>query len=181
MSKSSPSKVQKQRRKQGATFAANDKWRVVGILPFLAAAIVGLWLLSKGGSTGVTQKPDEDIPPFLAATIAVEPLPATLAPAQFTDPSIKEAYTVALKIPRVLAQQPCYCWCSRMGHRSLLDCYRSKHAADCTICVKEALLANRMHNTGKTPEQIRTAIVAGEWNLLRLSMAVRRKSRGESN
>jgi hypothetical protein len=33
--------------------------------------------------------------------------------------------------------------------------------------VKEALLAARMHDAGKTPQQIRAAIVAGEWNEVR--------------
>jgi hypothetical protein len=99
--------------------------------------------------------------------MAAGALPATLPPDHFTDPSIKEAYAVALKIPHVLVQQPCYCWCSKIGHHSLLDCYRSNHAADCSICVKETILASRMQEAGRTVKEIRAAIVAGEWNQLR--------------
>src|SRR5436305_1377933 len=148
MSKSFSSTARKQRQTQVTSFSTSDKWRVASVVAFLTAAMVSFWLLNTGDSRGSTKKIDPGVPPFLATVTEGGPLPATLASTQFTDPSIKEAYTVALKIPRVLAQQPCYCWCSRMGHRSLLDCYRSNHAADCSICVKEALLANRMHNAG---------------------------------
>jgi len=29
----------------------------------------------------------------------------------------------------VLAQQPCYCWCDKFGHASLLDCFATEHGA----------------------------------------------------
>jgi hypothetical protein len=123
------------------------------VLFLLAAAGVIRWLASA----------NPPIPPFLNATEAQAALSATLPPSQFTDRAISEAYAAALKIPNVIAQQPCYCGCSQMGHRSLLDCYRSRHAADCSICVKEAILAKRLHEAGKTPTEIRTAIVEGQW------------------
>jgi hypothetical protein len=66
-----------------------------------------------------------------------------------------------------VAQQPWYCGCDRIGHRNLLDCFRSTHATGCGICVKEAILANRMHDAGKTGEEIRAAIISGEWNNVR--------------
>jgi len=31
------------------------------------------------------------------------------------------------------------------------------------ICIKEVLLADRLHRQQKTPAQIRRAIIAGEW------------------
>jgi hypothetical protein len=164
MSKSFRAPVRKQRQKSIARFTSNDKWRFLGVVLFLVVAGIALWSLDRASST---KKVDRPIPPFLEAGTAAGTLPATLAPAQFTDPSIREAYAMALKMPHVLAQQPCYCWCSKMGHHSLLDCYRSNHAADCSICVKEAILASRMHDAGKTVREIRTAIVAGEWSEVR--------------
>src|SRR5215472_3188177 len=35
------------------------------------------------------------------------------------------AYDVAAKIPRVIYQLPCYCYCDRIGHKSLRTCYES--------------------------------------------------------
>jgi len=91
------------------------------------------------------------------------PLPATLEPAGFKQTEVREAYQTAREIPEVLAQQPCYCYCQRKGHRSLLDCFKTDHAASCSICIREALLASQMHRQQKSAEEIRRAIVQGPW------------------
>jgi hypothetical protein len=39
------------------------------------------------------------------------------------------AYDLAAKIPVVLHQQPCYCYCDRMGHNSLHSCFENTHGA----------------------------------------------------
>ena len=42
------------------------------------------------------------------------------------------AYELAAKIPAVLHQQPCYCYCDRgMGHNSLHSCFEGTHGAQC--------------------------------------------------
>lgn len=69
------------------------------------------------------------LPLFYESEQAAEPLPRTLSPAYFRNPYVAEAYRVAQRIPGVLAQQPCYCQCDKVGHRSLLDCYVSTHGA----------------------------------------------------
>jgi hypothetical protein len=69
------------------------------------------------------------VPPFYDTQRAAKPLPATLSPTLFRDVTIARAYQFVQEIPRVIAQQPCYCHCDRLGHRSLLDCYRSNHGA----------------------------------------------------
>ena len=72
----------------------------------------------------------ESVPAFNASAKAARPLPATLSPDLFAAiPVVAHAYRVAKRIPEVLAQQPCYCHCDRMGHVGLLDCYRSDHGA----------------------------------------------------
>ena len=103
------------------------------------------------------------IPIYFQSPKDAMPFPATLDPAAFKSPDIREAYQVAKDIPEVLVQQPCYCYCQRKGHRGLLDCFKTDHAASCTICVKEALLASEMHRQGKSAEEIRTAIIQGQW------------------
>ena len=74
------------------------------------------------------------------------------------------AYELAAKIPNVLHQQPCYCYCDRhAGHASLLDCYTGKHAAECGVCLREGLYAYEQTKKGKTAAQIREGIEKGEW------------------
>lgn len=72
---------------------------------------------------------DLNIPPFFASAEAAEPLPKTLSPKLFPDPHVAAAHRAAERIPSVLAQQPCYCHCDKFGHRSLLDCFTTKHGA----------------------------------------------------
>jgi hypothetical protein len=72
----------------------------------------------------------EPIPPFHRNINPGQPLPQVLPADVFRDaPAIAEVYRAARRIPVVLAQQPCYCHCDRMGHGSLLDCYATDHGA----------------------------------------------------
>jgi hypothetical protein len=154
MGKQFSSSSRKHRVKNAPKFTATDKRNFsILIIMLLAAAGTIYWLGSEKPAT----------PPFLSAAEAQGTLPATVPPRQFNHPMINEAYTAALKLPKVVAQQPCYCGCDRTGHRSLLDCFRSTHAAGCDICVKEAILAGRMHEQGKTVMEIRNAIMRGDW------------------
>ena len=107
------------------------------------------------------------IPHYFATAGAAKPLPRTLEPTGFSNRDVVAAYRAAKEIPKVLAQQPCYCRCDRsMGHRSLLDCFAGKHGSDCDICVKEALFAMQEYRKGKSPEQIRTEIIQGGWKTI---------------
>jgi len=78
------------------------------------------------------------------------------------------AYDLAAKIPVVLHQQPCYCYCDRMGHNSLHSCFESAHGARCDICLKELYYAYEQHTKGKTATQIRKGIIAGDWHSVKL-------------
>lgn len=69
------------------------------------------------------------VPPFHESIEEAHPLPPTLSPEQFRNPLVARAYRLAGRIPEVLAQQPCYCWCDRFGHASLLDCFVTDHGA----------------------------------------------------
>jgi hypothetical protein len=82
------------------------------------------------------------------------------------------AYELAAKIPGVLHQQPCYCYCDRgMGHNSLHSCFEGTHGAQCSVCLKEAYYAYSLHQTGKTAAQIRQGIMKGEWKQIDLHSA----------
>ena len=124
----------------------------------LALFVVALPLLKAANEPANPQ-----VPAYQTEKEANKPLAATLSHTNFNDPQAVRAYKIAKEIPKVLAQQPCYCWCSRGGHKSLHDCYVSDHAANCGVCMKEAFLSYKMTKAGKSPAQIREAIERGEW------------------
>jgi hypothetical protein len=109
------------------------------------------------------------------------PLPGELLPILPSDQRVGEnfkfpyqvhAYELAAKIPGVISQLPCYCYCERIGHKSLHTCYESDHGAHCGICMKEVYYAYQQTKLKKTPAQIREGIIKGEWKSIDLEAAV---------
>ncbi len=89
----------------------------------------------------------------------------------FKYPYQVHAYELAAKIPGVINQLPCYCYCERIGHKSLHTCYESDHGAHCGICMKELYYAYQQTKLKKTPEQIRDGIIKGDWKQIDLESA----------
>jgi len=81
------------------------------------------------------------------------------------------AYELAAKIPVILHQQPCYCFCDRMGHNSLHSCFEGTHGARCGVCLKELYYSYVEYKKGRTASQIRKGIIAGEWDKIDLQKA----------
>jgi Protein of unknown function with PCYCGC motif len=112
---------------------------------------------------------DQGVPSYHAYALK-PPFPPTLDPKQFPDALNRNVYALAAKIRPVLYQQPCYCYCDRhSGHKSLLDCFASTHGAECDICQKEAVLSYQLTQKGKTPAQIRAAIIRGDWRSVNMN------------
>ncbi len=106
---------------------------------------------------------EESVPAFHAQAPQGE-LPATLDPGLFPDPVVQNAYAAAAKIKKALYQQPCYCHCDRsQGHKSLLDCFASKHGAGCGTCIYEDFYTLEQSGKGKSAAKIRAGIIKGEW------------------
>ncbi|HXE75544.1 MAG TPA: PCYCGC motif-containing (lipo)protein [Candidatus Xenobia bacterium] len=83
-----------------------------------------------GSSPATTEPQKPPVPPFHESAEAAKPFPTLMPPERYRDyPVIERAYRVAHRLPGVVAQQPCYCWCNKVGHTSLLDCYASDHGA----------------------------------------------------
>ena len=79
------------------------------------------------------------------------------------------AYQMAAAVPSVIYQQPCFCWCSRaLGHKSLYSCFQDSHGATCSVCMSEAAFAYRETRLGRTPAEIRAAIIKGDWKAVTL-------------
>lgn len=91
----------------------------------------------------------------------------------FKNPYQVRAYELAAKIPGVINQLPCYCYCERIGHKSLHTCYESDHGAHCGICMKEMFYAYEQTKLGKTPTQIRAGIIKGDWKAIDLDEAAK--------
>jgi len=82
------------------------------------------------------------------------------------------AYELAAKIPAVIHQQPCYCYCDRgMGHKSLHSCFSGTHGAQCGTCLQELYYTYQMNKAGKTPAQIRAGIIKGDFKQIDLQTA----------
>ncbi|HEV2492956.1 MAG TPA: CYCXC family (seleno)protein [Terriglobia bacterium] len=116
-------------------------------------------------SAKASKQETQPVPAYHKSAKDAKPLPRLLPPSTFKDrPLVARAYQIASEIPLVLAQQPCYCRCDKaFGHSSLLDCYASSHTAGCGICMAETLFAYQMTKQGKTPAEIREAIIRGDW------------------
>jgi hypothetical protein len=69
------------------------------------------------------------VPRHFNSAAEAGPLPSVLPAGLFQIPVVARAYSAAARIPQVLAQQPCYCFCDKMGHGSLLDCFATDHGA----------------------------------------------------
>jgi uncharacterized protein with PCYCGC motif len=82
----------------------------------------------------------------------------TLNPEMFQG-EVHDAYIAAQRHPELLAQLDCYCGCEQHeGHKSLLDCYRTNHAATCATCTGEAVTAAQLYENGTPVEQIREVL-----------------------
>jgi Protein of unknown function with PCYCGC motif len=112
-----------------------------------------------------------DHPPSAGETLPILPKDQLWGEA-FKYPYQVQSYELAAKIPSVLYQMPCYCYCERIGHTSLHTCFESTHGAHCGICMKELFYSYEQTKLNKTPAQIRAGIVKGEWKSIDLeSMA----------
>jgi hypothetical protein len=102
-----------------------------GLLSGLLFVIAGLavWMHALIRKTSAPEAPSPPrLPAHFESAEAGRPFPATLPPESFDDPVTVKAYAVARRLPEVLVQQPCYCWCE--GHGSLLGCHATRHADD---------------------------------------------------
>ena len=71
-----------------------------------------------------------------------------------------EAFDLVRQIPQVMDGIRCYCGCAELPESySLLSCFEGDGMArHCAVCQGEARLAYRLHRSGRTLDEIRTAI-----------------------
>jgi len=119
--------------------------------------------------TSQSQNAEESVPAFHTEAPHAA-LPDTLGPSLFANVVVQNTYALAARIKKVLYQQPCYCHCDRsQGHKSLLDCFATKHGSECGVCLSEALYTYEQNRKGKNAAQIRQGIEKGEWRHVDIS------------
>ena len=129
----------------------------------LCVAALSLAIAAPRATSRLAQGTEEPVPAFHNQPPQGQ-LPGTLSPTEFSDIVVQNAYILAARVKKILYQQPCYCHCDRsQGHKSLLDCFASKHGAGCGVCIREAVYSYEQSRQGKTAAQIRAGIERGEW------------------
>ncbi len=71
------------------------------------------------------------------------------------------AFDEVREIPQIVDGIRCQCGCAKLsGHYSLLSCFETKDAMakSCESCRKQARFAYRMHEAGKSLDEIRRAV-----------------------
>jgi Protein of unknown function with PCYCGC motif len=125
----------------------------IAIIAMLAIALVGsiVWYRSDSHAESIARGDSASADPGT---------PITLDPNEFAGEA-HDAFQIARQQPRLLVQLHCYCGCDKtLGHKSLLDCYRDRHAAGCPICIGEAKDASQMEKRGESIDEIRDALRA---------------------
>ncbi len=143
---------------------------MVGFVVFLTLAVSAPWAISQQAQEE-TRVPAFNPPPAKGAELAPILGKDQLWGNNEQYPYQSHAYELAAKIPNVIYQQPCYCYCDRMGHKSLHSCFENTHGAQCSTCMKEVYYSYQMSKQHKTAAQIRKGIIAGEWKQIDLQSA----------
>ncbi len=143
----------------------------------VAASVVLFVMVALVSAPWLESESDRGVPHFNSAPAKGEELPPILTKDQLWGPNAQHpyqvhAYELAAKIPKVIYQQPCYCYCDRgMGHTSLHSCFAGTHGAECSTCLKELYYTYAMNKQGKSAREIREGIIRGDWKTLDLEKA----------
>jgi hypothetical protein len=143
----------KKRGNKGKEHAAGKR-RGLRVASLVVASVLmaGTWVYTRTPNRSLNHEPQT------AGAYVRRETKLPLSPALFVG-KIETAYRVAHNMPDVLDQLYCYCECDKhSGHRSLLSCYTDHHAANCDVCVNEALDASRMMKQGDKMTDIKSAI-----------------------
>jgi hypothetical protein len=107
----------------------------------------------------------------LAATAVKHPDPrpgvdaSHVLPAEKVGADVRELYDHIREIPQVADGIRCQCGCAELdGYYSLLSCYEeSGMAEDCVVCRRVGALVYRLHEDGRTLDEIRAAVDRRSW------------------
>lgn len=123
--------------------------RVVSSAAVLVLGVGFLAYASKSGGSGHHPTPRPGV-------TAAKVMPASR---YASVPRLANVYREVSEVPGATDGVYCYCHCiENMGHRSLLSCFESDHAAGCGVCLSEGDMVYRMTQQGRSLDEIRQAI-----------------------
>lgn len=134
----------------------------------LAEGIKPSWAMGRGHHASSKNEGFHSTAHPSVSTDHPEPRPGidasrVLTPDELADaPHAVPIYDKIRQIPEIADGIYCHCGCASLpGFRSLLVCYEANGMAKwCEICQGEGNLTYRLHTSGKSLDQIRTAIDA---------------------
>lgn len=86
----------------------------------------------------------------------------------YTNDAVEIGYKIAAKEPETLVVATCACFCDEIGHTSLAHCFLKQgkrsagydeHAVDCTICLRQAMMAFLWADLGATDREIQEGML----------------------
>lgn len=150
------SKKHRNRKGRNDSSARRRAGRRLGRMPVLVliAVAAGLVLIAITTSRRTSDRASQHPQPQADAE-AVTVMPAS----RYRGYSrLERVYAMAGAVKGTLDGLYCYCRClEHSGHRSLLVCFESDHAAGCDVCLNQAALAYRMARQGASLDEIRGA------------------------
>ena len=155
--------------KQGQRISSRSSKLPIVIIVLVIIGVGGYLLYNKYGQEerpAVQSKSPEEIQRTIE-TLKGHETRMTLMPALFTG-KIAQAYQIARQNRDLLDVIYCYCYCEKtIGHKSLLSCYVDRHAANCDICMNEAIYAASFYDKGFDMVQVRKAVDKKFWKPFR--------------
>ena len=93
----------------------------------------------------------------------------------FQYPYQVRAYELAAKIPNVLNQMPCYCYCERMGHNSLHTCFEIDARRALRHLYEGSLLRLRANQAEEDSSADPGRHHQGDWKAIDLETAAKKR------
>lgn len=154
---------------------SKSKNSMLAVAGFIALALVVYYFASgsggpggagEAGGYGKTASAASSAPAVDAQNLRGGETKPTINPAMYVG-KIATAYRIAQGNRELLDSMFCYCYCKRMGHKSLLSCYTDQHAANCSICMDQAIYAYKLSKQGLSIPEVRKMMDKKFWRPLR--------------
>jgi hypothetical protein len=119
-------------------------------IALVGGGMPGPWLRDRASSPRHHPAPRAGV--TAARVIADDELPAD-------DAESRRAYAAAREAPALFDGVACVCSCPEtMRHRSLLECFETRHPTACPGCLDEAALVGRLAADGRGLDAVRDAV-----------------------
>lgn len=136
-----------------AMYTRRELLAFLAVAPFVGRAARPAAAATVPGAPGARSPHPEPRPGITAENVVPDDQLAVATP------SVLAAFAAARQVPQIVDGIRCHCGCAEIeGNYSLLSCYEAGGMAQhCQICQGQARMALRLHEEGRTLDQIRSA------------------------